>query len=383
MFAHKSNVISGVGIKFSSENAQVEVTKLHIYKIYVNPNNYKAMREDIWSDEHFPGTLLVGNNKYAINISYRGNSTRKHKKKSYNILFNKPFFLEKDHEIHLNAEYNDPSLIRNKLSLDFFNRIGVFAPRSKHIQLYINGCFLGIFLQLESFDSYLLEKGKKPDGSIYYATDNDANFSLFTSDNVLKLDLLQGYTKKYETNENDKENLLELLIKINTLTDMAFSEQIDKSINIDNYLRWLTGVVCTQNFDGFIQNYALYRNGDTGLFEIIPWDYDGTWGRDRHGRAYEHDYIPIEGYNTLTARLLKVPRFRHRYRYIMESVLQGQFTKMYQAPIIESLYNKLKPVINKDPFFKYTAEFEAEPNYILNFIDKRNKFLKNELLKLI
>ena len=79
-----------------------------------------------------------------------------------------------------------------------------------------------------------------------------------------------------------------------------------KYLDIDKYLRWLAGVVCTQNFDGFIHNYALYRNSETNLFEITPWDYDGTWGRDLHGRKLDHDFVPISGYNTLTGRLLHI-----------------------------------------------------------------------------
>ena len=40
------------------------------------------------------------------------------------------------------------------------------------------------------------------------------------------------------------------------------------------------------NNDGFTHNYALYRNSETGLFEIIPWDYDATWGRRSQRRNH-------------------------------------------------------------------------------------------------
>lgn len=48
-------------------------------------------------------------------------------------------------------------------------------------------------------------------------------------------------------------------------------------MDADKYLRWLAGIVFTSNYDGFVHNYALYRNHETGLFEVIPWDYDATW----------------------------------------------------------------------------------------------------------
>lgn len=353
------------------------------YNIYMNPKDFKTLRQDIWSDEYISGTLWIGGDKYAIDVSYRGHSIRNHEKKSYNILFKKPFFMNGAHEIHLNAEFNDPSLIRNKLSLDFFSDIGVLSPQSQHILLYINGVFNGIYLQLESFDQYLLTKRKLPDGSIYYATDNDANFSLLTAENEVKADLTQGYSEKYG-NEEGKASLLNLLIKVNTLTDAEFYEEISKIINIEKYLLWLAGVVCTQNFDGFVHNYALYRDDNTKLYEITPWDYDGTWGRDRHGTPLEYDYIPIDGYNTLTARLFKYPHYRSMYKNIMESVLQNQFTAANQGPCIELSYRELNPYIIKDPYMKYRVEeFEKEPEFILEFIRNRNHYLTNELSRIV
>lgn len=95
---------------------------------------------------------------------------------------------------------------------------------------------------------------------------------------------------------------------------------------MEKYLRWLDGLIFTQNYDGFVHNYALYRNGDTGLFEIIPWDYDATWGRDVNGKVMEEDYVRIEGFNTLTARILDVSAFRVRYQSLLKKILSNRLT---------------------------------------------------------
>lgn len=95
---------------------------------------------------------------------------------------------------------------------------------------------------------------------------------------------------------------------------------------MEKYLRWLDGLIFTQNYDGFVHNYALYRNGDTGLFEIIPWDYDATWGRDVNGKVMEEDYVRIEGFNTLTARILDVRAFRVRYQSLLKKILSNRLT---------------------------------------------------------
>ena len=149
-----------------------------------------------------------------------------------------------------------------------------------------------------------------PEGPIFYAVDGDANFSLMSDlDKEVKKSLKLGYEQKYGT-EQDEDQLQEMIIKINTIPREEFEHEIVKYVNVDKYLRWLAGVIFTQNFDGFVHNYALYRNGETSLFEVIPWDYDATWGRDVNGESMEEDYLRIEGFNTLTARILDVKTFR-------------------------------------------------------------------------
>ena len=58
--------------------------------------------------------------KYDIDIVYRGAHIREFEKKSYHVMFYKPKKFQGAKEFHLNSEFMDPSLIRNKLSLDFF-----------------------------------------------------------------------------------------------------------------------------------------------------------------------------------------------------------------------------------------------------------------------
>jgi spore coat protein H len=346
------------------------------YEILINPKWLRKLDNDIWEDELVPAVLKIGENQYSISLSYRGNVIREKKKKSYRIVFQKPNTVNNAHEIHLNAEFSDISLSRNKLSLDFFDRIGVISPHSRHVLLFINGYCKGIYLEIESFDQFLLEKRNLPKGPIIYATNNRANFSLFTKKKDLKTSLSQGYTIK----NGEKENLLELenfIAMINTLKNDDFEKEIENVLDTKKYLKWLAGVVCTQNYDGFIHNYALYKNGQTNLYEISPWDYDGTWGRNLHGKMLDYDYIPITGYNTLSARLLYFTKFKKMYRDTLSEILEKHFTIEVQEPILEELFQSLIPYINLDPYIKIDKDIlKNEKSYILSFIKKRKLYLE-------
>ncbi|MDQ0970921.1 spore coat protein H [Neobacillus niacini] len=352
------------------------------YEIFINPKWLQKLEDDIWEDEHVPALLKIANKRYKIGLTYRGNVIRKKKKKSYNIIFQKPYLFDGAHEIHLNAEYDDISLSRNKLSLDFFDTIGVISPHSKHVLLYINGFCKGIYLELESFDQHLLKKRNLPDGPIIYATNYFANFSLISPENELKTSLAEGYTIKYGE-DKDLSLLEDFIAMINTSPNEEFEKEVDKFLDIKKYLTWLAGVVCTQNFDGFIHNYALYLNSKTNLFEITPWDYDGTWGRDLHGRKLDHDFVPITGYNTLTGRLLHIQRYRLQYKEILASILTTHFNIEALEPIIEQQFQLLKPFIRTDPYINMNEKyFDKEKDVILKFIEKRNGYLKKELASL-
>jgi spore coat protein H len=359
--------------------------EMPVYKVFIHPKDLSELRKDIWCDDPVPAYFSTTTNKrkYDIDIVYRGSHIREIKKKSYHVAFHNPKTFQGVQEFHLNAEFNDPSLIRNKLSFDFFSDIGVLAPTSKHIFLYVNGKPEGVYLQLESVDEQFLSKRNLENGAIFYAIDGDANFSLISDyDKAPKKSLDQGYELKCGK-EEDVLALQELIYKINTLSQEDFNKEIFHMVNVNKYLRWLAGIICTQNYDGFVHNYSLYRNYNTGLFEIMPWDYDATWGRDVNGEEMEYDYLRIQGFNTLTARILKNPINRKAYVEILHEVLEKYFNIDYMQPKIEALHAQIKVAIINDPYKNEMIEtFTNEGDYILSFIEERNNFIKQNLYKL-
>lgn len=353
------------------------------YFLIIEEGDLEELRRDVRSDTPVPAYLQVEGVIYDVDIAYRGSYTRKFRKRSYQIEFVKPSTYSGARVIHLNAEYKDPSLIRNKLSLDLFRDLSVLSPHSQHINLIRNDSLRGVYLQLESVDDLFLKKRDLPLGPIYYAVNNNANFSL-TRDEKQKESLLSGY-KRVSGSPSDDDFLQKLIEKINHTHLSQFPDEIPQYLNIDKYLRWLAGAVCTMNNDGFTHNYALYRNSETGLFEIIPWDYDATWGRKVDGGVMRYDYVPIEGKkgNHLSCLLLQVPEYRELYRNILEETLETKFTVEYMENKVMLLHQALRPHILLDPYKKKTIDvFDSEPDFIFQFIRDRSNYLRKHLADL-
>jgi hypothetical protein len=86
----------------------------------------------------------------------------------------------------LYAPANDKSLIRNTLIYDLSNQIGMYASRTKFVQLYIDGSYLGLYV--------LMEKMKRDKARINITkmgiNDNDA--SQVTGGYIIKIDKSAG-----------------------------------------------------------------------------------------------------------------------------------------------------------------------------------------------
>jgi spore coat protein H len=324
------------------------------------------------------GVLQIGNEEYEVEVRLRGSSTKNNPKRSYEVNFISNLYRGQK-TIHLNAEFWDYSLLRNKLSFDFFKYLEVLTPAAQHIVLYINDDFQGVYTCLESLDEHYLTRNNLPLGSIHYAVDSNANFNLMKKyEKGLKSDLIMGYISKKEHGDGDNK-LREFISKINSLPDNSIYS-ITEDLDIDNFIGWMLGAVLTSNYDGFNKNYALYFNPEAAKFFISPWDYDGTWGRNWCGKILKYDRVPIYGHNNLTIKLYKSIRFRKKYFEKMTQTFEEYFNVDNIKSRLNYLYDVIRDGVYEDIYKRSTNnEFEEEYDLILKYVRKRKKFLHEKI----
>lgn len=126
---------------------------LPVYRIAVPAQEYQQLTSNIWSEQLVKGSIQMDGKQIPIRIRYRGGHTRGYPKKSFEIRTSSRTY-------HFNAEYDDPSLLRNALSFRFFESIRVPAPATRHCVLYLNGELLGVYLRIEGVKSFFFAKGK-------------------------------------------------------------------------------------------------------------------------------------------------------------------------------------------------------------------------------
>src|SRR4029453_8531060 len=92
--------------------------------IRINASDLQEIKSNAWGRAFKPAELELDGRTYKAEFGLRGGHTRNYSKKSYEVR------LEDGRTLHWNAEYDDPSMMRNALSFQFFNKIGVPSPET-------------------------------------------------------------------------------------------------------------------------------------------------------------------------------------------------------------------------------------------------------------
>ena len=205
-----------------SEVAEINIT--------MNVDDLIFMYENPLSDSLHPASVHFKNASIdefidSVGVRIRGNTSRLSYKKSIKLSFNTfekggDFYsLEK---MNLNGEHNDPSIVRSKLSWDFFNDIGVVSTRAAHAAVYINGKYFGLYISVEHIDDEFLQKNFDDDSgnlwkclfgaSLEYMGDNPELYKFENNDGVRPYRLITN--KK----EDDYFQLARFINILNTIS---------------------------------------------------------------------------------------------------------------------------------------------------------------------
>lgn len=345
------------------------IMNLPIRELIFEQDAWANLQKDIWNENYVDAYLVHANRREPVQVRYRGGHTRNYPKKSYEMK-------RRAGTIHFNAEYDDPSLIRNALSFRFFESIGVDSPTANHCLLKINEEIQGIYLEIEGVDARFFQRRRLPVRGLFYAANDDANFSLFDANQSLKRSLLAGY-QRILGGRAVSPQLERFIFRVNTMELRPLNRYLQRTLDIENYIRWLAGAVCTGNYDGFHQNYAIYEyDPPQPVYRIIPWDYEGTWGRNCYGERCDTNLVRAIGYNTLTKKLLSHPPHLKFYRDTLNEILESQFNVYHLEPRINAVIKTIRPYIESDKTLRWkTSEFDSESEVIAQYIKERREHL--------
>ncbi len=174
-------------------------------------------------------------------------------------------------KINLNNNYSDASYMREFLTYELAEEMGLPTPGHSYVNVYINGKLWGFYLAVEQVgDAYLKRNFGNSYGALYKGEMTGVGSDLaWLGDDLSKY---TGLAQKSKSSNGDV--LIDMLDELNNGTDY------ESVLNVDNVLKYIALNVATNNMDSYLgsnkQNYYLYE--DDGIFNVLPWDYNMAFG---------------------------------------------------------------------------------------------------------
>jgi hypothetical protein len=338
--------------------------------IFINPDTLEWIYDNVESYQEFHAVFIFNNGASIdtmndVGFRLRGNTSRYSQKKSFKVSFNtfepgrKWHGLEK---LNLNGEHNDPSVVRAKFCWDLLRQFDIPAPRSNHVQVYINDNYYGLYINAEHIDEAFVEsRFGNNDGNLYKCLwPADLNY---LGSNPESYKITAGSRRVYDlrTNiqEDDYSDIANFINVLNNTPDNDFICEMEKVFNLEDYLKVIAIDIFTGNWDGYIynkNNFYLYHNTATGKFEYIPYDLDNTIGIDwldrDWGKRDMYDWEQHDGeFRPLYTRVMAIPELRDQYSYYMNELTTEITNEDLYFPVIDATRTKIAPYIINDPFY--------------------------------
>ncbi|MBN1414995.1 MAG: CotH kinase family protein [Bacteroidales bacterium] len=303
-----------------------------------------------------------------VGFRLRGNTSRQSAKKSFKVSFNtftpggKFYGIEK---MNLNGEHNDPSIIRSHLTWNLFRQMKVAASRSNPVDLYINGRYYGLYINVEHVDEEFAESrfGNKL-GNLYKCTYPASLTYLGDNPDDYKN---SNYELKTNTEKDDYSDLINFIYTLNNVTPEQFPAEIEPIFNVNGFLRYLAVEIFTGHWDGYSylkNNFYLFNNLISGKFEFVPYDVDNTFGIDWFGI----DWANRDIYNwwnggearPLTSKIFENQVYKDRFSFFLNELVTQYATTGTYFPVIDAIKSKIDASAEADEYRTYDYNYSFD-----------------------
>jgi spore coat protein CotH/photosystem II stability/assembly factor-like uncharacterized protein len=357
------------------------------FSVAMTPGDYQLLySRPVFSDSFLPGPFTSHDTTWTgAQIRFKGNSTRYYSKKSYRVRTATATLYYGQRSLNFNSMYTDKSLMREKLSWDLLHDIGALAPTALHANFSINGEPKGLFTLIPKVDKYLLTVNGRIQSPMYDTDDLYSQADLTPQpDSLLKL-----YYPKEVGDASNYSDLAALIAALNNAPAGSFADTVRRYFDTTSIHRWFAANTLTMMGDSYNKNYLLYRDTSRPAqqWEIIPWDYDLSWGRTGDlavpypssllNDGFAYTFPPLSGPdNVLKDRYIATPELWNGFRSYLAGVLDSVFTEARLWPRIDSLASLIRPSAAADPEKWGTMkDFDEHVDALKYYVTARRQYL--------
>ncbi|MFJ7732982.1 CotH kinase family protein [Lysinibacillus sp. NPDC097231] len=279
-------VLPNVGIEtknteFSYENIVFNENKVTTVDIEIAEEDWADMLENATDKELKQANITVNGKRIeSVAIRTKGSSSLNSVVSSdsdrYSLKIDFDYYDDTQSlyglkKLNLNNNFSDTTLMREYISYELMEQMGLPTPAHSYMYVTVNGEDRGLFLGVEAVDETFLANNYGSNNGFLFKPDGIGSDLKYISDDIADY---TGIGLKTNEGNVDQSKFIDMLKAINNGGD------IEKYIDVDEMLRYFamnTALVSLDSYQGTMKhNYYLYE--DNGVFSIIPWDYNMSFG---------------------------------------------------------------------------------------------------------
>ncbi|QVY65858.1 CotH kinase family protein [Polaribacter sp. Q13] len=352
-----------------------------------------------------PGEVFYeGKEWYRVGLRFKGNSSLKSSweagilKLSFKLDFdefeddypqikNQRFYGIK--KLSLKNNYNDASMLREKVAADVFRNAGLAASHTAFYTVYVDHGdgpqYFGLYTLVEEVDGSVLDTQFSDDNGNLYKPDGDAaTFASGTFDE-------DEYVKKNNEDEADFSDVQSLLTVLHdgtrTTDPAAWRASLDAVFDTDVFLKYLAVNTVIQNWDTYgrmTHNYFLYNDPDTSKLTWIPWDNNEALETGNGQGALSLNFSelnaaqwPIIGY------LYQDDVYKAKYDAYVKEVVENSFEESTMQALYTSYAALVEEYANAEvsgyTFLSNSSSFQSAISQLKSHVSSRKAAVESYL----
>jgi len=344
-----------------------------------------------------------GKEWYNVGIRYKGNSSLRsayssgNKKLSLKLDFdqfeddfpalkNQRFYGFK--QLNLNNNFDDASLMREKVGSDLFRQFGIASAQTTFCVIYIDygtgPQYYGVYTLVEEVDNTVISTQFNDDSGNLYKPDGDAASFAAGSYNEDQLELK---TNKKKADYSDVRALYDVLHSSTRETDTkAWTEELESIFDVDSYVKWLAANTIIQNWDTYgsmTHNYYLYNNPENNLLTWIPWDNNEAFQDGKQGSNSSLNYYETDSSWPLIDYILNIDEYKNAYDNYLQQFIDEVFVPKTMIASYEKYYTLLKNYANSETegctYLRSSKAFDRGVEALKTHVQMRNDVVNNYL----
>jgi spore coat protein CotH len=354
-------------------------------QISMNTRDWDTLRANFTSNDFYPADVTWNGLRVRnVGIRSRGLGSRNGVKPGLEVNF--AHYSSRGQFLGLRALVldnltTDPSMIRERVAMAFYRRLGVPAPRDVHANRSVNGQSMGVYVIVEPVDTVFLQRWLSENtGALYEYHWLTAYFLTFIGEDLdLYRPLFEPRTQETRSTFDLFDPIRELLRTINSAPSDSFRDSVNARLDLDSTLRLIAAEAFVAEWDGILgyaglNNFYLYRPAASAQARLLPWDADHTF------QAADYPLLAGAAENVLMRRMLEDPVLRARYFDLVLEAVGAASSGDWLVNEVTRDYQQIRNAVLADSLKPYSIEeFDRAFAELLTFARTRPTFIRSQV----